>query len=209
MGTVGHPICDGYSMQNCLCAVVVALSVTLPAKPACACRMMAKPELDDIKFASAVVIGRIVDYEIVLDWAARRRHWFYLIRSNSSWEDWKFGWGLLWGKAGLMSDYARFKVSVDEVLVGQPPKVISVTWDNSTFPEPGNMKEGPYLIGLREPGSKIPPLRGSSATVLPSPEPKSLAVLQAPCAPAFILEATSAEAKTLREMLVDGRVVGE
>ncbi len=90
---------------------------------------------------------------------------------------------------------------MDEVLAGHPPQVIPATWDNSTFAEPEAMKAVLYLIGLREPRSKTPPLRGPSATILPSPEQNSLSVLQAPCAPAFIFEATSAEAQAIQGLL--------
>jgi hypothetical protein len=159
-------------MRNRLCAGGIALFVMLAAQPAIACMMNAGFNPEDIKYASVVVIGRITNYEIVRP-----------------------------KKDYALSDYARFKVLVDEVLVGQPPKVISVTWDNSTFGEPEKMAEGPYLIGLRDPGAKRPPLRGPSATVLPSPEPEALTVLQAPCAPAFIIKATSDSAKKIREIL--------
>jgi hypothetical protein len=159
--------------------MVMSLSILLLAKPASACKMTVDLNLDDIKYASVVVIGRIVEYEIVLDQAVRKE------RKEKS----------------FLSDYAHFTVLVDEVLAGQPPRIISVTWDNSTFGEPETMEEGPYLIGLREPDSQMPPLRGPSATVLPSPEPESLTVLQAPCAPPFILGTSSAEAKTIRDML--------
>ena len=182
-------------MRNCLCAMVMSLAIILAAKPASACLMAASLKPDDIKYASVVVIGRIINYEIVLDQAIRKQRKEMLERSaDKSTEDWR----LMSEREDFSSDYARFSVLVDEVLVGQPPNVISVTWDNSTFGEPEKMKEGPYLIGLREPGSKSPPLPGPSATF---PEPKSLTVLQAPCAPPFILEATSAKAKTIREML--------
>lgn len=185
-------------MRNCICGIVTAMSLTLMAMPASACRTTAPLELDDIKFASVVVIGRVVDYEVVLDQKVRKERKEMLDSyADKSTEFWR----LMSEQTGFLSDYARFKVLVDEVLVGQPPSVITVTWDNSTFGEPDTMKEGPYLIGLREPGSMIPPLRGPSATILPSPEPTSLTVLQSPCAPAFILEATSAEAKTVRAIL--------
>jgi hypothetical protein len=147
--------------------------------------MMANLKLEDIKYASVVVVGRIVDYEIV--------------RPQD--EVSKF-WRKTYGQKDVLSDYARFKVVVDEVLAGQPPKVISVIWDNSTFGEPKKMKDGSYLIGLRGPGSARPPLRGPSATILPSQEPNSLTVLQAPCAPAFILDASSADVKTIRDLLI-------
>lgn len=185
-------------MRNCLCATVISLATILAAKPASACLMAADLQLDDIKYAGVVVIGRIVDYEIVLDQAVRKERKDMLERSTDKSTEF---WRSMSEQKHFLSDYARFKVLVDQVLVGQSPKVISVTWDNSTFGEPEKMEDGPYLIGLRQPGSKSPPLRGPSATILPSPEPKSLTVLQAPCAPAFIVEATSAEAKTIRKML--------
>ncbi|WP_306545886.1 hypothetical protein [Desulfobulbus sp.] len=176
----------------------MSLAIILAAMPSSACLVKVGLKLDDIKYASVVVIGRIVDYEVVLDQAIRKNRKEELERSaDKSSESWK----LLSEQKHFLSDYARFKVLVDEVLVGQSPNVISVTWDNSTSREPEKMREGPYLIGLRAPGSKSPPLRGPSATILPSPEPKSLTVLQAPCAPAFILEATSAKAKAIREIL--------
>jgi len=185
-------------MRTSLYAMAMSLAVILTAKPASACFMVADLQLDDVKYASVVVIGRIVDYEIVLDQVVRKERKEMLERSvDKSTEYWKS----MSEQKEFLSDYARFKVLVDEVLVGQPPHVISVTWDNSTFGEPEKMKDGRYLVGLRKPGAKSLPLRGPSATILPSPEPKSMTVLQAPCAPAFIFEATSAEAKTLRKML--------
>jgi hypothetical protein len=187
-------------MRNCPCSIVMILATILAVKPATACLAASGLKLDDIKYASVVVVGRIVDYEIVLDQKVRKERKEMLDRSTDKSSEY---WRLMSEQKDFLSDYARFKVVVDKVLVGKPPKIISVTWDNSTFGEPEKMKEGLYLIGLREPGSKRPPLRGPSATILPSPDPKSLTVLQAPCAPPFMLESTSAEAKTIREMLGD------
>ena len=171
-------------MRNCLCAMVVDLSILFGALPASACRARAALELGDIQYAGVVVVGRIEKYEIVQPTDEISNFW----RRKS-------------GKKRILSDYARFEVVVDEVLAGQPPQVIPVTWDNSTFAEPEEMMAVPYLIGLREPGAKTPPLRGPSATTLPSPDQNSLTVLQAPCAAAFIFVATSAEARTIREAL--------
>jgi hypothetical protein len=186
-----------------LCATVMGLAILLAAKPASACVMMAGLKFDDIKYASVVVVGRIANYEIVRDEAFRKQYKEGLERSaDKTSEDWKKEYARATSEQErFLSDYARFNVLVDEVLVGQPPKVITVTWNNSTFGEPEKMKDGSYMIALRVPGSQSPPLRGPSATVVPSAEPKSLIVLQAPCAPAFIFEASSAEAKTIRNML--------
>ena len=189
---------QGILHATSLCTMVMSMAIILAAKPARACLMVADLQLDDVKYASVVVVGRIVDYEIVLDQAVRKERKEMLERSADKSAQY---WRLMSEQKDFLSDYARFKVVVDEVLVGRPPKVISVTWDNSTFGEPEKMKDGRYLIGLRKPGSKSPPLRGPSATILPSPEPKLLTVLQAPCAPAFIFEATSSEAKTIKKKL--------
>jgi hypothetical protein len=63
------------------------------------------------------------------------------------------------------------------------------------------MPPGPFLIGLRDPRSRIPPLRGPSATLLPSPEPDVLAVLQAPCAGPFLFARESDAAMMVRQIL--------
>jgi hypothetical protein len=174
-------------MRNRLGKVAISLSFILVAEPAGACMMMAGLKIDDIEYASVVVIGKIVNYEIVRP-------------KDEISEFWRRTYGL----KDVLSDYARFNVSVEEVLVGQPPEVLTVTWDNSTFGEPKTMKEGSYLIGLRDPRAARPPLRGPSATVLPSREPNALTVLQAPCAPAFIFEASSPEATTIKTKLRAG-----
>jgi hypothetical protein len=186
-------------MRNCICSVVMILATILAVKPATACLGQSGLKLDDVKYASVVVIGRIVDYEIVLDQKIRKERKAMLDRST---DKSSASWRMMSEQKNFLSDYARFKVVVDRVLVGKSPKVVSVTWNNSTFGEPEKMKKGSYLIGLHEPGSKRPPLRGPSATILPSPDPKSLTVLQAHCAEAFILDTTSAEAKRIKEMLV-------
>jgi hypothetical protein len=185
-------------MRNYLCSVVMILATILAAKPSSACRVEDDLKLDDIKYASVVVIGRIVDYEIVLDQKVRKERKKMLDRSTDKSTEY---WRMMSEQKHFLSDYARFRVLVDKVLVGKSPRIIVVTWNNSTFGEPETMKEGQYLIGLREPSSNSPPLRGPSATILPSPDPKLLTVLQAPCAPAFILESTSAEAKTIKKIL--------
>lgn len=172
------------SMRRCLQALAVSLGFLLMVSPASACRAYAALELGDIQYASMIVVGRIEKYEIVQPTDERSNFWRARSKSKK-----------------ILSDYARFDVVVDEVLVGQPSRVISATWDNSTFAEPESMKAVPYLIALREPDSKTPPLRGPSATTLPNPEPNLLAVLQAPCAPAFIFETTSVEAQTIRSEL--------
>jgi hypothetical protein len=186
-------------MRSCLYAIVFSLSATLVAKPTNACMVREAINIEDIKYASVVVIGRITDYELVPDQTVRQERnkkylEEYLASPNLSPQDKK----ALAGRKATMSDYARFSVLVDEVLVGKPQKVLQVTWVNSTFGEPEKLEEGPFLIALREPGTKMPPLRGPSATIRPTPEPHLFTMLQAPCAPPFMLKAASAEKKNPR-----------
>ena len=169
---------------NSLYAIAFFLVTVFAAKPANACVVMADLKPEDIKYASVVVVGRIVDYKIVRPQDEVSKHWR---KAN--------------GQKDILSDYARFNVVVEEVLAGQSPKTISVTWDNSTFDEPRRMGKQAYLIALRQPGSELPPLRGPSATILPSQEPDLFTVLQASCAPAFIFDASSATAKKIQHML--------
>lgn len=186
----------GVLMRNRLCATAVSFYMLLAAQSASACRTVTELQLEDIKFASTVVVGRITNYEIVLDQAAREHRERILANPDLNPEYKK---GLLNQKSWL-SDYARFNVLVDEVLAGRAPEVITVTWNNSTFGEPRQMDDGPFLIALRDPRSKSPPLRGPSATIV-EPREQALTVLQAPCAGAFIFHAFSSDARKLREIL--------
>jgi hypothetical protein len=202
---INQYFCEDCSMRNCLYAIAFSLSVILLAKPTNACMTMEAIKLDDIKYASVVVIGRITNYEVVLDQAVRQERKKELARPNLPPEYRK----ALSRQKSFMSDYAHFNVLVDEVLVGAPPQVLSVTWDNSTFGEPKKLDEGPFLIALRKQDAQTPPLRGPSATILPVPEPQSLTILQAPCAPPFMLKATSAETKKVRDLLSGGAKLRE
>lgn len=165
-----------------------------------ACVTSARLDLNDIKFANLVVVGRISNYKIVLDPVARqeRQEWLNHPSSQKMPPDMRSS---LANQSGFLSDYARFDVLVDEILVGNAPKRLSVTWDNSTFGEPKEMSAGPFLIGLRDPSSPLPPLRGPSGFIQQIADTDSPTVLQAPCAPALIFESATDEARTIREIL--------
>ena len=183
-------------MRNRLYATVLFLFILIVAKPASACRSMAELKLEDITYASVVVVGRITNYEIILDQEARMHRERTLANPELSPEYRE----LISGQKKWLTDYARFNVLVDEVLLGQAPDVITVTWNNSTFGEPEKMGEGPFLIALRDPHAESPPLRGPSATIV-QPQEQTLTVLQAPCAKAFIFYTFSPEALKARETL--------
>jgi hypothetical protein len=171
---------------------VLALLVPAAAE---ACRTEARVELADVRFADTVVVGTITNYRIVRDEAFRKRM-LALPTLPSGMRD-------LYSdpRQNLMPDHARFVIEVREVLFGKAPRRLTVTWDNSTFGEPATMSPGPYLIALRRPASPLPPLRGASATILPSPDPTIPTVLQAPCASPFLYPAGSEQARAIRRLL--------
>jgi hypothetical protein len=175
-----------------IAALFLALAVNEPAH---ACRTRAALVLDDVKYADLVLVGRSSNYMIVRDNAERQR---MLSLPNLSPEMRKLYQD---PKQSLIWDYARFDVEVDEVLFGKAPRRLSVTWDNSTFGEPSELPSGPFVIALRDPDSRIPPLRGPSATIQPARERGRLTVLQAPCASPFIFEATSDNGRAIRRIL--------
>ncbi|HEY0324762.1 MAG TPA: hypothetical protein VGC46_02135 [Allosphingosinicella sp.] len=155
-------------------AVAIGVSIAAPAH---ACLEGADLVLDDVRYADTVVVGRIANYSVI----AREKDEFL----------------------GPIFEYARFDIMVEEVLKGRAPPVLTATWDNSTFPEPG--KIGPpvkYLIALQSPESaSVLPLRGPSATVMGLPQPDLPIVLQAPCSEPFIFERGSKDAAGVRRIL--------
>jgi len=171
-------------MYHAWLAATFAFVIFSASEPANACMAEAPLLLRDVKYADVVVIGRIENYQIIRDQEGRK----------------KLPW-LSESDALILTDYARFNVHVDEVLFGEAPKMLTVTWDNSTFEEPKSMPPGPYLLALRHPQSDLPPLRGPSATIMPNKEPQALTVLQAPCAPAFIIKSGSKDALAVRKIL--------
>jgi len=173
--------------------LVAAITAALATVPARACETDAELNLNDVKLADVVVIGRVANYRIVLDQDFRKK----MLASPNLSPDIR----RIYETGSIMSDYARFDVQVDEVLFGKAPEVLAATWDNSTFSEPEQMGPGPFLIAMRDPSSKMPPLRAPSATILPDPERGTLTVLQAPCSSPFIFEPDGEEAKAIRQKL--------
>jgi len=175
--------------------VAAIIACLVPGVPAHACRAPAELRLDDIRYASTVVVGRIVNYRLIRDEAFRRKILASPRLSRAQRKFYKAPDSL------LTVDYARFGIVVDEVLAGRAAGTIAVTWGSPTLGGPSGMASGRFLIALRDPASPIPPIRGPSATVLPARDPKSLTVLQAPCSGPFIFGAGSAEAREVRTIL--------
>jgi hypothetical protein len=173
-------------------AAVIFVVATAPAD---ACIMEVDLDLNDITYADVVVVGRIENYEIVRDTAFRE--------SKLAIPDLPEDLRKLYSDEtqGLLGDYARFVVQVDEVLAGDVSERFSATWDNSTFGEPRTYSSESLIMAFRRPESPTPPLRGPSATILANPEPETLTVLQAPCAKPFIFVNSPETNAELKEIL--------
>ena len=185
-------------MKGYWVGAALTFAIVTASEPAHACMIFGGLDLNDIHYADVVVIGRISNYKIVIDTVVRQKRKEMLASSPDMPVELR---KILTEQTVFLSDYARFDVQVDEVLVGKAPKTLSVTWDNSTFGEPEKLSAGPFLIALRDPSSGLPPLRGPSATILSNPEPGSLTVLQAPCSKAFIFENSGEKADAVRQIL--------
>ncbi|MBA3677780.1 MAG: hypothetical protein H0W74_10335 [Sphingosinicella sp.] len=170
---------------------VLALIALTAGQPLQACLISVPLKLEDIQYADLVVTGRISGYRIIPDMEARRRQQELPPRLRQ----------YLTNQDSFLGDYARFDIVVDEVWLGNAPKALTVTWQNSTFALPSTMPEGRYLFGLRNPKSQAPPLRGPSAVFMPNPAPEFLALLQAPCAAPFMFEIDSDRAAAIRQIL--------
>jgi hypothetical protein len=171
----------------------------LAAAPAQSCIVSLGTSLEDVKFADLVVVGRVANYQIILDAKARedRKALLANLPEDTS-PEMREG---LASQASFIGDYARFEIIVDEVLRGHASRTISAIWDNSTFGENLSWPSEPFLIALVAPGSSQPPLRGPSATISARPDDESMAVLQAPCSGAFMIPASSVEAHDIRAIL--------
>ncbi len=162
-------------------AALLIFTALLAAPPAHACAIAGDWDPTFVRHAETVVVGRISNYERVQDPAARERRRRMLENPNLS----PALREALENQTGFMSDYARFRIHVRETLAGSAPRVLTVTWNNSTFSEPNTLRQGEYLVALSSSQS----------------EPGVPSVLQSPCSPAFILPAESAEAREVRQLL--------
>lgn len=165
-------------------------------QPAQACAVFVPRNPDDIRHADVVVIGKIVNYHIVLDQAARRQRQQML--ANAVYMPPKYR-DLLSKQESFLSDYAEFDVIVEKTILGKSKKILNVTWQNSTFGEPTTMPPGPYLIALSRPTS-APPLRGQTRNISNLQNRTAFTPVQAVCSSPFILQNKTDQDDALRRL---------
>lgn len=156
--------------------VLLLISVTTAGQPALACSISAQRDPYDILLADIVVVGRVVNYEVVSGLRFRQRH----------------GVG-----PSFKTAFARFDIVVEEVLYGAAPARLTVTWANSTFGLRREYEPGPYLIALSTAEGRSKWLDNFGL----APMPGMPAVLQADCAAPFILRSSRVKAYRVRQIL--------
>ena len=164
-------------MSRTIIMGLVALLLTGVSSAVHACPMWRPIDLNLVSEAELVVVGRITDYTSIL--------------------------GPTPAKPAI--PHARFKVLIDEVILGQTAKkAIPVVWINSTFGEPQTLLPGPWLIALHDLNT-FPRDRSIGEYVKPALEPGTMTILQAPCSSAFLFENASNEAAAVRNLLTRKR----
>lgn len=164
-----------------LLSVALAAGLAIAtAGPAVACRVNQPLNLNDVTQVDLVVVGTISDYEIVLDQQAREERRRQLADNPDMPAALRQA---LERQDSYLSDYARFTITVDEVLVGDAPRTLVVALESGASGQP----PGPRLFALSA-GS-----RGRTDTLW--------TVWQRPCAPPFMIEADSPDALTVRRLV--------
>ena len=171
-----------------LSSIVVA--IMLASGSAQACRVSGPTNFSNVQAADAVVVGKIINYKIVLDLKTRNERTYQLSHSpNMSPEYRRF----LSKQKNFDGDYARFDVVVEKVLKGNVGRKIRVTWNASPFAEPDHMTTASVVVALTK---NTPTNRARS-------EAKSdeMIVFQPNCDAAFIFPKGSREAESIFNVL--------
>lgn len=156
---------------------VLAFLCTSVAAPmtAQACVVRVPFQVEQVRHADVVVIGRVSDYRRTV--SDRQRQWIA--------ESAKRDPGAAPERA--RPDRASFDLTVERIAAGQPPpRRVRVEWDPSTYGVPEAIPEGRYLVALRRmrdvtaSGARYRVLRGGCSTpfMFESGDREAVAVLR-------------------------------
>lgn len=181
--------------KSCL-TMLVACMALLPAIPAHACGFGYARRWGDVRYARAVVLARIEKYEPVFVVRPReKRKVAYDLTSDPEkkkelLKDWRVSAG-----------YAKLTLRISDVIKGEAPSRLIVTWRNSTFALPATMPSAPQYIALRTPTDPTPPLSSTMGYVDRDPSSRLPIILQAPCSSPFIFDAASLEGQVFKRFM--------
>ncbi|QIG81574.1 hypothetical protein [Stakelama tenebrarum] len=166
-------------LRKTISAIAISLAaVTALSGTAVACMANAPFVVEDVRQADIVIDGVLTGYKVVSP-----------------------------GRPGTLDDYGLLTIRVDEALRGEVSGEVQIYWWNSTFAMPEKVKLGErVLVAAARANHAGLPLRGTSATVYGSRRPDLPQLLQAPCAPAFLLPYTPVAAQNIVTLLDGGTV---
>lgn len=157
-------------------------TLILACAPAYACRYHKPIEIDDLRYADLILVGRISNFRTV---SPDR-------------------------EPGLKTAYPRvpfaeFEISAEEVLFGTAPERVIVTSYPLAGAQADQVSAGPFLFALREPLSEFPPrnITGREALFYPNAVDGSFTILGQRCSSVFMFEPRSNEAESVRRFLAD------
>lgn len=151
-------------------------ATALVPRPISACGFQEEFQVDHVKFAQAVIAGRVKDYQIT------NGHAILTIVADRS--------------------MAGKRYITDSPLDNSDE--LKASWKNSTFQLPEMMSNDRQIFALRRIAAAGPPLRGASGVVYPDTNGLDFTILQAPCTPAFILPYSTMGWDNIQEILDGG-----
>jgi len=161
---------EGYHMRRFVrCAAVIGL-IAVSSDGANACAMVGTLNLDNVRYADIVVVGRLSNYRVHLEQ-----------RDSGTW------------RIGMVD------LRIEQVLKGEAPESISVAIDDRGRGLSPRLTDGPQLVAIRiaDSGSPRGP-RSVWGQIIPITEVVSrFSVMEEPCEGPFILDAGSDDAITV------------
>ena len=177
---------DGWRVAGPILAMALIITCCSTALPARAC--VPPPENANaptaILKADVVVIGRVRRYERIAEPSARRDREARLARESDLSPEQR-------RRLRRATDYGRFTLAVDQVLMGRAPRTMTVFWrSNLMGGYPDSLPSGSYVIGLTQPDRN--PVGGLAAS--------HYTVAQGLCSGAKLFRGRSPEANQVRRL---------
>lgn len=182
-------------MRGSLFVAIVVVGAIAGAQSASACYSIEALDLNLVKLADIVVVGRITNYRLVpfpVDPATKERRERFFGKMPPELRK-QLGYPI------QDYPYAIFDIAVDEVLFGNAEQKLNVTWRYGISREIEQMSQGQYLVALQN--REAPPPSPDGSNFHPNILPDRPNVLQPRCRGGFVFRADSESANAVRAIL--------
>jgi hypothetical protein len=188
--------------------ILVALifgSVLFNAVPSFACRGQRSVDISEVQYADAVAVGRIKNYEIVLDQTARKLR-DTLVESDRQMSS--ESRRLLQKNNRFPTDYALFVLEVDRVLKGTVLPETYVVFHSPRITSPGAVNGVPVLIALGKASPNNSPRHGPATEIQRDQAKETFVVIESSCSGPLIFNPSDEVVSSVRKVL-KGEVLAE